>query len=125
MELKDGIYISKINKIFYKQTSTGKDMICVEFEITDEESENFKQKFYMNQFINTDFGKKLAKDFYYSLQTGLEFDGTIFDTEESINNIGKEVLEKTKLMEFDIKQTTKGVFKTFQVVGIYDLVPEE
>lgn len=116
--LKDGIYISKINNISRRTSATGKDFICVEFEITDEENENYKNTFMNNMFINTDFGEKLARNFLEDLECGVSID--IND-----NETFEEIKKATELMEFDVEQKTNGVFKSYSIKGIYDLVPIE
>ncbi len=125
MDLKDGIYICKINKVEYKISKSNKEMVTVEFEVTDEECECVGQKMYMNQFVNTDFGKKLAIEFFKSLQTTLDLNGLTFaEDKETLEEFGNQIVENTKLMEFDVQQTTKGPFKSYRIVGIYDLVKE-
>ena len=121
-EIQDGTYICKINKIENRKSKTDKEICFIEFEITDEESENFGDKIYMNQFINTSFGVHLLKEFLRQLDLKTIID---FENIEELDKLAKEILKETKLMEFDIKQTTKGVFKNFEVVGIYDLIPIE
>lgn len=123
LEIKDGIYICKINKIEYRLSNSGKELCMIEFEITDENSEYFKKKMYMNQFINSSFGIHLLKEFLRKLDLrNVIID---FDKPEEINDLAKKILEETKLMEFDIEQITKGIFKQYEIKGIYDLIPIE
>lgn len=122
-EIQDGIYICKINKIEYRKSKSEKDLCVIEFQITDEESEDFGAKFYMNQFINTNFGIHLLKEFLRKLD--LKTVIIDFEKPEEINTLAERILKETKLMEFDIEQTTKGIFKQYDIKGIYDLIQVE
>lgn len=118
-EIPDGIYICKINNIEYKKSKNNKDMITVIFEVSDEESNYYKNRIYMNQVIDTAFGKHLANEFLRSLGTGIEVEYTNI---EELNIVLDSIKEKLKLMEFDVKQVTKNIFKSFYITGIYDLI---
>ena len=121
-EIPDGIYICKINKIERKESKTGKEIVVIEFQITDETNQYYNEKIYMTQFINTPFGFHLLKDFFESLQTTLVFEDLKFGETERLDSLIDGIMGHTKLMEFDIKQEAKGIFKTFTVEGIYDLI---
>lgn len=117
VEVPDGQYECKVEKIEMKESKTGKPMLSVWFRII---AGDFKNSIlFMNQTIHTGFGLHTAKKMLSDMDTGMPVDFQSFAQFAGLIDSVKEAIETQKL-EYAVKYTTtKNDFKSFEITEVF------
>lgn len=117
VEVPDGQYECKVEKIEMKEPKTGKPMLSVWFRII---AGDFKNSIlFMNQTIHTGFGLHTAKKMLSDMDTGMPVDFQSFAQFAGLIDSVKEAIETQKL-EYAVKYTTtKNDFKSFEITEVF------
>lgn len=117
VEVPDGQYECKVEKMEMKESKTGNPMISIWFRIVAGDFKN--SVLFMNQTIHTGFGLHTAKKTLSDMDTGLPIDFQSFTQFASLIESVKEAIETQKL-EYAVKYTTtKNDFKNFEITEVF------
>lgn len=117
VEVPDGQYECKVDKIEMKESKTGKPMVSIWFRILAGDFKN--SVLFMNQTIHTGFGLHTAKKMLSDMDTGLPVDFQSFAQFAGLIESVKEAIETQKL-EYAVKYTTtKNDFKNFEITEVF------
>ena len=117
VEVPDGQYECKVEKMEMKESKTGNPMISIWFRILAGDFKN--SVLFMNQTIHTGFGLHTAKKTLSDMDTGLPIDFQSFAQFGGLIESVKEAIETQKL-EYAVKYTTtKNDFKNFEITEVF------
>lgn len=117
VEVPDGQYECKVEKMEMKESKTGNPMISIWFRILAGDFKN--SVLFMNQTIHTGFGLHTAKKTLSDMDTGLPIDFQSFAQFAGLIESVKEAIETQKL-EYAVKYTTtKNDFKNFEITEVF------
>ena len=117
VEVPDGQYECKVEKIEMKESKTGKPMVSIWFRILAGDFKN--SVLFMNQTIHTGFGLHTAKKMLSDMDTGMPIDFQSFAQFAGLIESVKEAIETQKL-EYAVKYTTtKNDFKSFEITEVF------
>lgn len=117
VEVPDGQYECKVEKMEMKESKSGNPMISIWFRII---AGDFKNSIlFMNQTIHTGFGLHTAKKMLSDMDTGMPVDFQSFGQFANLIESVKEAIETQKL-EYAVKYTTtKNDFKNFEITEVF------
>ena len=117
VEVPDGQYECKVEKMEMKESKTGNPMVSIWFRIL---AGDFKNSIlFMNQTVHTGFGLHTAKKMLSDMDTGLPIDFQSFAQFAGLIESVKEAIETQKL-EYAVKYTTtKNDFKNFEITEVF------
>ena len=117
VEVPDGQYECKVEKMEMKESKTGNPMVSIWFRIL---AGDFKNSIlFMNQTIHTGFGLHTAKKMLSYMDTGLPVDFQSFAQFAGLIDSVKEAIE-TQNLEYAVKYTTtKNDFKNFDIIEVF------
>lgn len=117
VEVPDGQYECKVEKMEMKESKTGNPMVSIWFRILAGDFKN--SVLFMNQTIHTGFGLRTAKKMLSDMDTGLPVDFQSFAQFAGLIESVKEAIETQKL-EYAVKYTTtKNDFKNFEITEVF------
>jgi hypothetical protein len=117
VEVPDGQYECKVEKMEMKESKTGNPMISIWFRILAGDFKN--SVLFINQTIHTGFGLHTAKKTLSDMDTGLPVDFQSFAQFAGLIESVKEAIETQKL-EYAVKYTTtKNDFKNFEITEVF------
>lgn len=117
VEVPDGQYECKIDKMEMKESKTGNPMISIWYRIVAGDFKN--SVLFQNQTIHTGFGLHTAKKTLSDMDTGLSIDFESFSQFASLIESVKEAIE-TQGLEYAVKYTTtKNDFKNFEITEVF------
>jgi hypothetical protein len=117
VEVPDGQYECKVEKMEMKESKSGNPMISIWFRILAGDFKN--SVLFMNQTIHTGFGLHTAKKMLSDMDTGLPVDFQSFAQFAGLIESVKEAIETQKL-EYAVKYTTtKNDFKNFEITEVF------
>ena len=117
VEVPDGQYECKVEKMEMKESKTGNPMVSIWFRIVAGDFKN--SVLFMNQTIHTGFGLHTAKKMLSDMDTGLGIDFQSFTQFAGLIESVKEAIETQKL-EYAVKYTTtKNDFKNFEITEVF------
>ena len=117
VEVPDGQYECRVEKMEMKESKTGNPMISIWFRIVAGDFKN--SVLFMNQTIHTGFGLHTAKKMLSDMDTGLPIDFQSFSQFASLIESVKEAIE-TQGLEYAVKYTTtKNDFKNFEIIEVF------
>lgn len=117
VEVPDGQYECKVEKMEMKESKNGNPMVSIWFRIVAGDFKN--SVLFMNQTIHTGFGLHVVKKTLANMDTGLMVD---FESFTQFANLLESVSEavKTQGLEYAVKYTTtKNDFKNFEIVEVF------
>lgn len=117
VEVPDGQYECKIDKMEMKESKTGNPMISIWYRIVAGDFKN--SVLFQNQTIHTGFGLHTAKKTLSDMDTGLSIDFQSFSQFAGLIESVKEAIE-TQGLEYAVKYTTtKNDFKNFEITEVF------
>ena len=117
VEVPDGQYECKIDKMEMKESKSGKPMVSIWFRIIAGDFKN--SVLFMNQTIHTGFGLHTAKKTLSDMDTGLPIDFQSFSQFAGLIESVAEAI-KTQNLEYAVKYTTtKNDFKNFEIIEVF------
>ena len=117
VEVPDGQYECKVEKMEMKESKTGKPMVSIWFRILAGDFKN--NMLFMNQTIHTGYGLHTAKKMLSDMDTGLPIDFQSFAQFAGLIESVKEAIE-TQSLEYAVKYTTtKNDFKNFEITEVF------
>ena len=117
VEVPDGQYECKVEKMEMKESKTGNPMVSIWFRILAGDFKN--SVLFMNQTIHTGFGLHTAKKMLSDMDTGLPIDFQSFAQFAGLIESVKEAIETQKL-EYAVKYTTtKNDYKSFEIIETF------
>lgn len=117
VEVPDGQYECKVEKMEMKESKTGNPMVSIWFRILAGDFKN--SVLFMNQTIHTGFGLHTAKKMLSDMDTGLPVDFQSFAQFAGLIESVKEAIETQKL-EYAVKYTTtKNDYKNFEITEVF------
>lgn len=117
IEVPDGQYECRIEKMELKESSKGNPMVSVWFRIVAGDFKN--NVLFMNQTVHTGFGLHNVKKILSDMDTGLQID---FQSFVQFGSLLESVFEavKTQGLEYAVKYTTtKNDFKSFEIIEVF------
>lgn len=119
VELPDGTYKCKLEKLELAESKGGKPMIKAQFRIT--EGEHKKQCLFVNQVFTRGFPQHKALEFLRSMKifddSEVDFDGNFADLNYLLLDMAEEA-EANKML-FKVKKSMDGEYQRLDVLEVF------